>query len=531
MTMNDDARHVGRMVPRLHLTYILQSKIICLFLYVDNMTEECQWDDDDLVLLSQQAFAVYCDQVVRDAVEKNEAVRAENASMEAARKMLTHMTIYKKNLNDVNESCEKVMEINLQTAVVVVDRQQNQQVSPSRHSHVLVYDVESHAVEFPLEDAPHLYCEIASVRLRDGIDIGVVAAQLAVKNDADDETVVELELHPIRDVKITGTLRNFSGTVQKVQQMIDSGEFSIAFMRIGHADPDTRQPFPETIGDSLSGAFCSLKKVEVAESCVHGIHTKKDDHFKNIHGLFAYKPDEEDKELLVLANATNNNHAGLCKAIIMDRPVLKTRNTLLKHSREIFQTLSALYPGTTLRFKMEQGSVGRMYGQTTAAGTGQPHEAAWVVSTSTENNTDQSTIMLSAMSQLRLFLANVYWFTCPLHVDMIGRGDDDMTAAANDDDDGLMILKYSNTIEAVFRFDESLNDVDVDSLPGGGGLHQYIRHALTLSPQQHQGGGHWQRHQQQGPQFTMRLVAFHIRLSVVRSHLEALGIEVNTDEE
>jgi hypothetical protein len=45
-----------------------------------------------------------------------------------------------------------------------------------------------------------------------------------------------------------------------------------------------------------------------------------------------------------------------------------------------------------------------------------------------------------------------------------------------------------------------------------------------------QGGGHWRRpHQQQaGPQFTMRLLAFHIQLSAIRPHLDALGIEVKS---
>jgi hypothetical protein len=470
------------------------------------MTDEC----DPPPGLAQQAFSVYCDQVVRDAVEKNDILRAENATMEAARKMLTQMMIYK-NLDDdlstvSNKRCEKVMEINLQTGVVVASNVRQQYQSNSA-THV-VCNVEEHAIEFPYEDAPRLYCEIANVRLKDGRGTGRAFPRL-IARDESDEPVCELEFYPSPEVRITGTLKNFSGTMQEVKQMIESGKFLDYYMTMGCLNPDTGGRFPKTIGNSLDGAICSLKKVEIAKTIVRSIHIKTDDDAVTMVNDRLLVDEESDQELHVLANATNTKHEGLCKAI-MDRRVLQARNSLLKFSREIFQTLTARYPGTSLPFKLDHGSVGRMRCHSAAARTTTSQEAAWVVTA--EDSRRESIIWLSDLSMLRLTLAKVTWWT-----DIVGRPV--VTP------DGF-ILNHSNNIEAVFRFDESLNDVDVYSLPEG--LYAYIYHALSLVPQQ---GGHWQRqhrpHQRQGPQFTVRLVAFHIRLSAIQSHLDALGIEVN----
>lgn len=193
------------------------------------MTDVNQPTDEDL---SQQVFSVYCDWVLRDAVEKNEKLQAQNVPMEAARDLLIHMKLY--------QGPDEIVKINLQKPA----DDDRQQTDPE----CLTYDIHGSEVAVPYDEVSELYAHVSNVRPFGG-EGGFLARfsgavpKLIVRND---ETV-QLHIFACSDVKIIAEVTNFTGTIEQVREMISSNRFMTQFSMMGE--------LPFARDNSLDGAM------------------------------------------------------------------------------------------------------------------------------------------------------------------------------------------------------------------------------------------------------------------------------------
>lgn len=105
-------------------------------------------------MLSQKVFAVYCNHFVRDAVEKNEKLQAQNDKMEAARHMLVHMKICSFG--------DELAEIDLRNPTNIISHEQEDESWR-------VFSLDSAEIEIPYDEIAELSFELSGAALADAV--------------------------------------------------------------------------------------------------------------------------------------------------------------------------------------------------------------------------------------------------------------------------------------------------------------------------------------------------------------------------
>jgi hypothetical protein len=119
----------------------------------------------------------------------------------------------------------------------------------------------------------------------------------------------------------------------------------------------------------------------------------------------------------------------------------------------LLQTITARYDGgDTLPFRLEEGPVG-------LSSSGKP--ALFLE----PNNKEKSTISFTAMSKSQLQLATIRWSRPPYALSPYPRG---LTP------DGIIICTHAHGVEAIVAFDDSLDDLPLESNIFAGDLNLYF---------------------------------------------------------
>ena len=429
-------------------------------------------------ILSKKAFSIYCDEVARDAVAKNDKLRSENESLQAAQNLLHSVRLYQRG--------SVLREINLLEG----DKQES-----ATH---LAFEVE--AVELPLVDLKVLHLSISGVpAVSSSSSLWGNRPQITVQ---DDGTVkMELFFTDSDSLSVIGVLKNISGTIQDLQSMIDGNRVLLYFMNLGMVDARTGQPPLADIPHDgcLDGSTFTLQTIKIAKDTVTFARPPDTDLSIRADELVE---DELHDELQRLSKA-NADHEALCLAAD-ERKALTSCNMKLKLYRDLVYSVEARYPqGRSLRFNLKDGRL-----QNTV-----DDEPAWTL----QPRREEATIPLSSISRIQINVANMPWSSPdgPLYV-----------ARPRFSRDGAMVLKYSAAISAVFLFDESLNEEVASSLADGL-LRRYVHHRLFSDDRR----GTTTNYQGPEPELTMRLLRLQIRLDAIKEHLDVLGIKMTSEDE
>lgn len=424
-------------------------------------------------MLGTQAFSIYCDWVVRDAAEKNDRIRAENAPLEKVLDALTTVQVWHEG--------EIKREIDLRSFI-----EKEAPDDCDGDDVPLIYkimgDGGADSIEFPWDRIKNLSFVIS------GVESVILyhPARLPRFNFVEDEGVVEVKLY-FGGYSATGLLSNFSGSLEDVQKMIDWNQVTSHIMHIGMvavAQDGTRSPPNLNAGliPALDGAMFSLDKIEISKHVIQAA-------LECVNGKDV-EPSENVDELLTLAKA-NPSHKGLCK-VSKESMSLESRTAMLQASRDLFQSVEISYPGgSSVHLKLEDGTV-----LLRSSIDGKP--LSFVDFETSPSKQRECTIPVSSIDQLQFKLANM-----PFSRGYSGHYSPRFTP------DGMTAIGFGQNvfgqIVAIFVFDESLDGLELESIPDGG-LAQYVS------------------------DLTMRLVGVGIGLHTIQHHLDVLGVDVGVEE-
>lgn len=361
--------------------------------------------------LSEQALSVYCDEVVRDVVEKNNKLRDQNASLEPLRSLLLSLKL---NVRGVASK-----EMNL------FDYENEEE-----DAEYLSYSIGDFP-EFPLEEIYRISFDVSGVSMDPtyvGIDVN--ATQLAVIPGSDPPSA-ELFLQSTKDVRVTGILSSFPVSLAEVQNMTKHSNYKMYIENLGFITND-----PVTEYEAfLEGTTYRFTKLEIRKSVLQPALSCSE---AVIHGTAL----EELEELQTLAQA-NSNHVRLCQAA-EEHKNLVHHNAILKECRKLVQSFEVEYSGGSIHFNLESGH----------CKTYQLHEVpVWYLEPRAEENT---TLSISDISFPTFRISNI-----PFNVDYFWSRLDPILFEGGEG----AILKFGHydpsSVSTVFLFDETLDRVDV----------------------------------------------------------------------
>jgi hypothetical protein len=441
---------------------------------------EAPLDDNKKRILSQKALLIYIDQVILDATAKNEKLRTENSSLQAAQDLLLSVQIWNQGtmLKEINflDDCESTSQ------------------ESSTH---LIFAMEE-AVETPLEDIHGLISSISGIRFPSAHCNFVIYPPAITFHD---DGTTDIDIFLANDfVSVTGSLMNISGTVKEVQSMIDCNRHRFYFRSLGCS----QRCFEQDV--CLDRSTVSLQTIKIAK---HAVQSTLDLEL-NLHELI--EDNQYEDELQIIISKTNTGHKGLC-AVAKAHNTLETCNTKLKLSQDCLQTLELYYfpserdenPNYSLSFNLLDGRI-----RNTVQG-----ELGWML----EPTSEEETIPLVYLSHMKIKLGNIPWraATDSFAEPYFSNWKTYFTANA------LMVMEYGTAISAVFSFDESL---DIDAFPPDGML-RYVRHCLASVGH----GNVTTNYQGPEPELTMRLLWVEVRLRDIQNHLDALGVKAVSEDE
>jgi hypothetical protein len=466
-------------------------------------------DQDDNT--GPMAFGIYCDQVMGDAVQTNDKLRSENASLQVARTFLHSFQLFHGTtvLKEGN-----LLEIHSRTTGSRENDDNDADTDDDTHFCFRLDDPTS----IPIEQVYQLTTEVS------GIDCSChqsTRSKTPELNVVHETGTIEMEYFISDFCSFTGTIQNQSGTLEQVQDMIRDNRHALFFMFLGSVpleartgQPDrTRSAFHHLNEDTLGGASFSVDTIKIAKKAVHSIMALEslgeDEYDGNVNDT---TDDQEGSELELLSSVTpNRNDLGL---VADQRKELQSHNAALKLSRELLQSFVVSYPlgvsgSSSLHLKLENG--------TRSTGGTNGNVPTWLLKVPQEQ-ADSMSLPLSSIARLQMHLSHFPWSNPlgPLYVAQPG-----FTR------DPALMLQYNHAVTAFFVFDESIGSIDLETRPIPGGLYNYIHHKLISS-------AHNMTTNYDGPDLpnlTMRLYGLEIRLDAIQKHLDALGINYEEEEE
>jgi len=262
--------------------------------------------------LSQQAFSVFCDELNRDAVEKNNSLRVENASLEPLRNSLMSAKAH------------------FAGDQLLADMHLSEYDDHNEDEEYLSYSLHDVA-EIPYERINDLDFSISGIRVKHLLRAyGLKQPRLTILEDSETPSA-ELVGQFTSEVRITGVLKNFAGTLHDVQSMIESNRFVAHFYSLGMVNAETGVPARFRIGDyCLEGAAFTLTKIELLKRVIQPVLACNE---TAVNAVVM----QEVNELETLARA-DETHQGLAK-VADERKALVNRNAVLKACHDCAQSV------------------------------------------------------------------------------------------------------------------------------------------------------------------------------------------------
>lgn len=424
--------------------------------------------------ISSKALDVYCDEVVRDAVEKKQALRKENESLEPFHTLLDSIQIH--------HGGELLKEIK----VLDSDEQIERVEEDGDDEEYLAFSLED-IRSFPYEDLYRFDVTICGLRFSRNPFHSMhnrKFPKVTVLWDAETPSA-QLVFHLLNHVKVTGILTDFSGTLDDFQKIIDWNQFAVHNMSLGMTSFETGRPSRfrfEKANATLEGAKFTPTKLEILKNVLEPAISCCEE---------AYNDTESDqiKEIQVLAEA-NSNHEQL-RVVAEEFKTLVSRNAMLKSCRNLIDSIVIEIPeGSSIRFSLENGEK-----CSSLDGTLLPE---WRC----EPLGDSCSIPLSAIADLQIKLAGMPSYSDAFHVAFT--------------QDPVMIVSFRNGLSAIFGFDHSISLSEMEEL--GANFLNYI-HSAVMQPSDRERA------------WTMRLLCLQFPMGHVETHLELLGVDMKTGED
>jgi len=423
-------------------------------------------------MLSQKAFAVFCDEVVRDAGDKNEKLKDENVSLAAAYKLLTSFKL--------TTGAELVKDINIL---------EDEHTEDDSHFY---YSFEP--VDVPIVET------FQSLR---GTISGVVCNLLprslprppALSLVDHDNEVLELDCFVSQSISAKGFIKNYSGTFNDVVSMVRAERHFLRFYYMGRVNALTGLPIQPMVHEEyLDNALISIHTVKIPKEVTR--------HIMNLLSRAEIYANHRDlrNELRTLRQVISNRKD--IGSVETQHATLLSKNSVLKVARNALRTLEVSGPsGTSVSLTLDEGeyvSVSEL----------RPSLRFYL-------SRDTAVIPLSSIAHLQVKVSGANLNHSSAH----------NGANAFISDEGLLLVRYSCVLTMGFAFDESLSQAVLDSFPRGG-LQRYIDHVLTSS-----NPNFTANYQGPTPEFTLRLEIIDLKTLAIGNHLETLGINFDNDEQ
>ncbi|CAB9510518.1 expressed unknown protein [Seminavis robusta] len=191
----------------------------------------------DISAIGQDVLDVFCDVVAKDGAKENEGIRIDNEKLQPIRENLIHAQLF--------NSGDKVATINLGS---YDDEDQK----------YYVYHVEA---EVPHEKMRHFLLRLS------GVDIPVDFFSDTPKISISGETI-HAKMECLDIAVLEGTLQNQHGSLEVVQEMIDTNQAAMYFSFLGMVSADTGLPvrlMPFGSHGCFAGSIFKLSSIKISK--------------------------------------------------------------------------------------------------------------------------------------------------------------------------------------------------------------------------------------------------------------------------
>jgi len=430
-------------------------------------------------MLSQKAFSVFCDEVVRDAVVKNDKLREENASLEPLYSLLCSIQIHYQG-----ELSKEVSPVDYDNA--------------DEGDEYLSYS-SLHGVEFPHENLKDLHVYVSGMQvncMRTSVSLGDFSLTIG-EPEGSESPCFNIVFQWTDLVRFTGVITNFQETLEEVRSMKDDTRLFMHFMLLGGIEVmNAGVDFDFANDNALHGATFTLTKIELLK------HVILQPVLAVMKTALSTAVMEEEVKLLKTLAEVNENHGGLAR-VAKEQVALVDRNVVLKECRNLAQSVEAHYPGGgSIRFKLDNGQL-----MSDAEG-----QRFWCCVPLADQD---DTIRLSSVPNLRINLAGPWCNQInPIY---------NVPPVFLFPDNSGMLLKFSHSISAALAFDESFLSLGLEN---DDALH-YIASTHLRATRLNVPG--MAEPLEPEPHLTVRLLRVHFRLdTTIQRHLHLLGVDTTT---
>lgn len=422
--------------------------------------------------ISSKAFAVYCDEVVRDTVEKSESIRKENESLEPFQSFLHSIQIH--------HGEDLLKEINL-----LDSDEQNEDTEYLAYS---IVDARS----FPYEQLPQFGVTVCGLQFSRSPFNAInnwTFPKLTLLHDAETPSAC-LVFHLLDTIRVTGVLTEFQGTLDNVQKLIDTNQFTLLYMNLGLVDVETGEPARVGLGDNdstLDGAIFTIKTIEILKAAIEPAIS-----CDIVAPSTATMDQIKELQTLVLAN---DSHEQLCK-VTEQYKALVHRNAILKSCRSLVESVVVECPGgSPIRCNLDNGKeLPDLDGGPIPLWRFEPLE---------EEKEEHCTIPISSIRTLQIKLGGIPWGMQTVKASFVRNHP-------------FMVVTYGNGVSVFFCFDNSITASDLEE--HGANLYRQV-HDLVMFPRASE------------CEWTMRLWSIQVPLYQVETHLHLLGVDTTANED
>lgn len=422
-------------------------------------------------MVAQQAFSVYCNEVVRAATDENKRLKAENASLEPIKERLQTVKFW----NGAEGTMMKEFNIF------------DDAINQDQDNEFLSFTVEG-MNDVPLDHANRFTFFVSGQRLGDVLFMDGIEPELKTLFDGDAPSA-ELVLHYGAYAQVRTVMSNFAGTIEEVEEAYAANRLLMHILDSGFtfvAADGSLMNDHGVVESCLEGATLSIKNIDIRKSYVDGT-------------LSCAKTPLKDESLtrfneLEVLSKVDDSQEGLLK-VFNDYQGLASRNTVLKAFRAHYQTMEAQFPEGPVRFNLENGSI------VTTVGGNRLFKVE-------PNNGENTTIPLASMCHLEVTLSGVPFPMTSMEPFFV--------------DDSVFAVTASRSAYVVFSLDESISRSDRDELDRGN-LLERIRSVIRRDPEiplSHENAYKW----------TVTLLDIRLEKDSIEGHLRLLGINDDATE-
>ena len=485
--------------------------------------------------VSTKAFGIYCDRIIKDTNEICTNIQHDNVRKESARMVFGTVQI---------ANSDSTRWIPLQNFIVEEGGGGGEE-SVDNNVEYLVYNFESGnddgdtvSTEPSSVSSPFLfpYVDLKSIDLSiSGVlqESNILSPAMFTVDDEKEQIHCLYapwggrldSVNPAATVFVS--ISNFNGPFETVKELVTTNQISVNFQFLGMHNAETGLPALFGGGgldfSSLDGAICTLTKLMIRKT--EGITNILSclDLNNNNEELLSTMEEEDMKDNLLHLRGVDPWNKEL--ATVVDKySRLITRKSYLESCLDVFQSFQVTYPGqdssssTVLKLNLRDGKLKPLIGgRGDLEETNSPPTVAWTLEVpfgEIEDCTSSSwwTIPVSSIRMLQ--------FTCGnIAANIPGRAAHIQQPVITADN--FLIVKFSKYITAVFGFDDTWNGIDVNAYQGGPYI--YIMHQIMGAvggdiPEQYRNA-------------TMKMIWIQIRTESILTQLDALGINVNEEEE